>query len=157
MKESKFNHEEEIKMSHQKRSLELLIAEGEQKSKTINKRIYFVYELLMESGEWFEKKKSSKGSPDEIYAPCLPRDPPPLGQLLDESGIKRGGGGNHGIFGFTDTCPVLLYVPGDTSQQAKENLDRYRNQIDDIIDSSHQHCPFKVRPVVVGKHKYSLP
>ena len=101
-----------------------------------------------------KKVEKKKGSPDEICSPRLPRDPPPLGQLLDESGIKRGGGGNHGISGFTDTCPVLLYIPGETSQQAKESLDRYRNQIDDIL--SHQYCPFKVRPVVVGKHKYSL-
>lgn len=77
-------------MSHQKRSLELLVAEGEQESKTIECKTYFIYELLMPSGEWFEKKKSSKGSPEEIYAPRLPRDPPPLGRFLDESGIKRG-------------------------------------------------------------------
>ncbi len=143
-------------MSHQKRSLELLIAEGEQESKAIDGKTYFVYELLMPSGEWFEKEKFSSRK-SSISSPRLPRYPPPLGQLLDESGIKHGGGGNHNVLGFDDTCPVLLYVPGETPQQAKESLDRYRNQMDDIIDSSHQYCPFKLRPVVVGKHKYSLP
>lgn len=116
-------------MSHQKRSLELLVVEGEQEYKVVDGKNYFVYELLMDSGEWFEKKK--KGflfRETSIGSPHLPRHPPPLGQLLDESGIKTGGGGSHGPFGFTDDCPVLLYVPGETPQQAKECLDQSRIQ-----------------------------
>ncbi len=143
-------------MPHQKRSLELIAAEGEQESKSIDGRTYFVYELLMESGEWFERERfsSSKGS---IGSPRLPIDPPPLGQALRESEIRTGGGGKHDILGFDDTCPVLLYVPRETPQLAKESLDQYRDKIDEILDSSRKYCPFKVRPVMVGKHKYSLP
>lgn len=141
-------------MSHQKRSLELLVAEGEQESKTIDSKNYFVYELLMPSGKWFKKEGFFHKS---IGSPRLPDYPPPLGQALRESGIRRDGGGSMGELGFDETCPVLLYVPGDTSQQAKEGLDRYRDQMDDILDASHQHCVFKVHPVIVGKHKYSLP
>ncbi len=141
-------------MSYQKRSLELLVVEGEQESKIKDGKTYFIYELLMPSGKWFEKKGFFNYS---IGSPRLPTDPHPLGQILKESGIIRDGGGSMGELGFDETCPVLLYIPGETSQQAQECLDQYRDRMDEILDSSHQHCVFKVRPVIVGKHKYKLP
>lgn len=141
-------------MPFQKRSLELIATEGEQESKIIDGKIYFIYELLREDGEWFGKTKGLLHN--SVYSPHLPRNPPPLGQILEESGIMHGGGGNHGFLGFEDTCPVLLYIPGETPEQAAGCLNQYRNHIDEALFSSRRYCPCKVRPVMIGKHKYPV-
>jgi len=133
--------------------LEQLAAKGEQESRVRDGKTYFIYELLMPSGKWPEQ-----GFYDcSIGTPRLPTYPAPLNLALKESGIKHDDWRSCGRLSFYGICPVLLYVPGETPQQAKDCLDNYRNRIDEILDNSHQHCVFKVRPAVVGKHKYNLP
>lgn len=138
-------------MSKKHRSLELIVAKGEQKSEVIGNINYFVYELLTQRGKWFQRKIVWEDlfPTFEYGSPRLPTSTLVLEQALKYSGIKVGGGGNHGLFGFDTTSPVLIYVPGETSEKALGCLNQYRERIDEITDASGEHCPFKVRPAIV--------
>lgn len=155
-------------------SLEMLSADGERESVTIENKTCFVYVLLSSDGKRYSGNYSS-GSGFSI--PALPKrigtlqptfrhrvrnwvrpEPElqnfePIEQRLQEalswSGIIEYREGVYGIFGITEPkLRHLLYVPAKTSEEADLKIDIYRAEVNAILEPHRIGCERKIKPLI---------
>ena len=149
-------------------SLQMVPAQGERESLTIEDKTCFVYVLLTASEQRYEDgydipalpRKIRKLTPtfrnklrylvrDRQIYPDVPAIEQKLEEALSECGIIQYREGVYGIFGITESeLRHLIYLPAETSAQADVKMNAYRERVNQILQPNRLVCALKIKPLV---------